>query len=323
MGFCVGGVLNMSQSFAMIFPGQGSQSVGMLRELSDIFPEIKLTFEKASRVLGYDLWELTQSGPAEKLNQTIYTQPALLAADIAVWHCWKKLNGPTPAYLAGHSLGEYAALVVADALQFEDAVALVSDRGKFMQAAVSEDKGAMAAIIGLDDQMVLALCKEASSIGVVSPANYNSIGQVVISGEKPAVLKAMQLAENRGARMTKIIPVSVPSHCALMQSAADHLAQKLKQVTFSQPVIHVIQNRDAIPHHSSEKILENLIQQLVHPVRWTDTIQMMLSKSIRHIIECGPGRVLSGLNKRISRDIHVYTLQTETEIQQAIQALGA
>lgn len=313
----------MSQKFAMIFPGQGSQSVGMLSELADNFPAVKLIFEQASTILKYDLWELVQSGPAEKLDQTVFTQPALLAADIAVWTCFQKLTDLKPDVVAGHSLGEYAALVAAEVLSFEEAVQLVSDRGRFMQEAVSVDTGAMAAIVGLDDAVVLTICERASAEtnGLVSAANFNSIGQVVIAGEKKAVLAAIELATQAGARIAKLIPVSVPSHCALMQPAADRLAAELKKINIISPKIKVIHNIDAKSHADSADMLAALKEQLTQPVRWVDTICAITAQGVNLFLECGPGRVLAGLNKRISRDIQTINLQTELEIKEAIKII--
>ena len=318
----------MSQKFAMIFPGQGSQSVGMLSELADNFPAVKLIFEQASTILKYDLWELVQSGPAEKLDQTVFTQPALLAADIAVWTCFQKLTNLKPDVVAGHSLGEYAALVVAEVFTFEEAVQLVSDRGRFMQEAVSVGTGAMAAIVGLDDAVVLTICERASAEtnGLVSAANFNSIGQVVIAGEKKAVLAAIELATQAGARMAKLIPVSVPSHCALMRPAADYLAielkkLELKKINIISPKIKVIHNIDAKSHADSADMLAALKEQLTQPVRWVETIQAITAQGVNLFLECGPGRVLAGLNKRISRDIQTINLQTELEIREAIKII--
>jgi len=292
----------MSTSFAMLFPGQGSQSVGMLSDLAAKHALVQETFSEASDVLDDDLWELAQSGPEEKLNQTEFTQPALLAADIATWRCWQAVGGGQPAFVAGHSLGEYAALVCADALSFADAIALVAARGKFMQAAVPEGTGAMAAILGLEDQAVEAVCVQALEVGVVSPANYNSVGQVVIAGEVAAVEKAMQLAKEAGA-IAKKIPVSVPSHCALMQPAADQMAEKLRAIEIKQPIIKVIQNADVKSFESPGAIRDALTRQLIAPVRWVETIQFMQQEGITQFFECGPGKVLAGLNKRISKEI--------------------
>ena len=313
---------------AYVFPGQGSQSVGMLSELNQQSPIVQTVFLKASHILDYDLWELVQSGSAEKLDQTVFTQPALLAADIAVWTCFQKLTDLKPDVVAGHSLGEYAALVAAGALQFEEAVQLVSDRGKFMQEAVLVDTGAMAAIVGLDDAVVVTICERASAEtnGLVSAANFNSIGQVVIAGEKKAVLAAIELAKQAGARIAKLIPVSVPSHCALMQPAADYLAVELKKLELKKiniisPKIKVIHNIDAKSHIDLADMLAALKEQLTQPVRWVDTIGAITAQGVNLFLECGPGRVLAGLNKRISRDIQTMNLQTESEIKEAIKII--
>jgi [acyl-carrier-protein] S-malonyltransferase len=290
--------------FAFLFPGQGSQSVGMLSDLSARFPSVKKTFDTASSILGYDLWDLTQQGPAEKLDQTEFTQPALLAADVAVWECWQSINQQKPQFFAGHSLGEYAALVCAESIAFEDAVSLVSYRGKYMQSAVPENTGAMAAIVGLEDDAVATVCDQASDIGLVSPANFNSLGQVVIAGEVLAVEKAIELAKTAGAKIAKKIPVSVPSHCALMQPAADQMTQKLAYIDIKKPVVPVIQNADVAYFETAQAIRAALVKQLISPVRWVETIQYMMKNDCHLFFECGPGKVLSGLNKRISRDIN-------------------
>lgn len=300
--------------FALLFPGQGSQSVGMLSDLPEKFPRVKNIFENASDILRYDLWDLVQNGPAEKLDQTEFTQPALLAADVAVFEYWKSTSEKNPAFLAGHSLGEYAALVCADAIQFEDAIALVAARGKFMQEAVPAGVGAMAAIVGLEDADVIAICNSASSTGIVSPANFNSIGQIVIAGENTAVEKAITLAQEKGAKIAKKIPVSVPSHCALMQSAADKMAEKLKSVEIQKPKIPVIQNADVMSYDVPEKIRDALIRQLISPVRWVETIQFMINHNVKTFYECGPGKVLCGLNKRISKEINSVSVSVSGSI---------
>lgn len=289
---------------AFLFPGQGSQSVGMLFSLAQQFTCVHALFSQASDVLHYDLWDLVKNGPAEKLDQTEFTQPALLVADVAVWECWKLnnlKNVAMPHFLAGHSLGEYAALVCAESIDFQEAVSLVSLRGNYMQAAVENGAGAMAAIVGLSDEIVVDVCNKAG--GIVSPANYNSIGQVVIAGETAAVEKAIELAKTAGAKIAKKIPVSVPSHCALMQSAADKMAEKLKSVVIKMPQIPVIQNADVKSFESPDLIRDALVRQLISPVRWVETIQFMMAHNVMHFYECGPGSVLSGLNKRISREI--------------------
>lgn len=286
----------------MIFPGQGSQSVGMLGELAEQQPAVGSVFARASEVLGYDVWQLVQKGPEEKLNQTEYTQPALLAADVAVFESWRALGGPLPSLLAGHSLGEYAALVCADAIHFEDAVQLVANRGRYMQAAVVAGEGAMGAIIGLDEQQVQSLCVEASQGNIVSPANFNSVGQTVVAGQVDAVNRAIVLAKERGAKIAKLIPVSVPSHCALMDPAAKRLAEDLAKTDIKSPRIPVVHNVDVAFHDDPQAIRSALVNQLVSPVRWVETIQLMLEQGIVNLVECGPGKVLAGLVKRISKE---------------------
>lgn len=311
----------MIQTFALLFPGQGSQSVGMLKALADTFPVVKTVFSKASECFGEDLWELSQQGPAERLDQTSFTQPALLAAGIAVWECWREMGGPMPQYVAGHSLGEYAALVCANVLSFEETMRLVVKRGLFMQAAVPEGVGAMAAIIGLDDADVQSACDSASDIGLVSPANFNSIGQVVIAGETAAVEKAMDLAKSAGARLVKRIAVSVPSHCALMKPAALQMKTELSTATFHAPQIPVIHNVNANVINSPEAIREALIQQLVSPVRWVTSIQKMMQCGVQYFFECGPGSILSGLNKRISKECITHALDSKESIIYGIQLI--
>lgn len=308
-------------NFAIIFPGQGSQSIGMLYDLAQEKPTIKKSFDQASNVLGYDLWELVQAGPKEKLDQTQFTQPALLAADIAIFECWKELGGPLPTMMAGHSLGEYAALVAANALNFEDAIKLVANRGRYMQEAVAEGEGAMAAIIGLDEQQVESLCQEAAKGEIISPANYNSQGQIVIAGQANAVNRAIALAKDKGAKIAKLIPVSVPSHCALMKAAAERLAVDLAQVNIVKPEIAVIHNHDVSVHHSPQEIRDALVTQLVSPVRWVETIQFMFNRGINLWLECGPGKVLAGLNKRIVRAGNVLSINTLESITASMDVI--
>lgn len=290
---------------AFVFPGQGSQSVGMLNDLSSRHPCVKATIEEASDVLHYDMWQLISNGPEEKLNQTEYTQPALMATDVACWRVWCAEHDERPALLAGHSLGEFAAFVAAEALRFNDGLMLVAQRGQLMQAAVPVGEGAMAAIVGLDDAEVQLLCEQAAEGQVVSPANYNSIGQIVIAGHAPAVERAVVLANAAGARLAKLIPVSVPSHCALMMPAAVGLKQQLDAITLNPPIFPVIQNVDARVHHDIADIRHCLIEQLTRPVRWVATIQNMQAQGITEMVECGPGKVLAGLIKRISREVTV------------------
>lgn len=295
----------MMQKTAFVFPGQGSQSVGMLQNIASTHPIIQETFKEASEALGYDLWALTAHGPAEKLNQTEYTQPALLTAGVAMW---RLVRGQTPTFLAGHSLGEYTALVCAESLTLIDAVRLVALRGRLMQEAVKEGEGAMAAILGLENDAVRTICEETATLSdIVSPANYNTIGQVVISGHKTAVLRAMERAKAYGAKRALLLPVSVPSHCVLMKPAAVHLRKAMAEIPFKLPCIPVIHNVDVSMHQSVDEIRQVLVEQLYQPVRWVETIQWMALKGIKTVYECGPGAVLSGLNKRIDA-----TLQCES-----------
>ncbi|MEY3182967.1 MAG: S-malonyltransferase [Pseudomonadota bacterium] len=297
------------KKMAFVFPGQGSQSLGMLADLAEKTPIVKSCFAEASSVLGYDLWQLTQEGPEEQLNQTQYTQPALLAAGVAFWRFWcEKYPNQRPLVMAGHSLGEYTALVCANSLDFKEAIKIVSNRGRFMQEAVPQGKGAMAAILGLTDEQVQVACREASEGDIVSAANYNSKGQVVIAGETQAVERAMDRAKAMGARKTLLLPVSVPSHCALMAPASLRLAQQLRETTFNVPNIPVLHNVDLAFHQTKEAIQDALINQLVRPVRWVETIQLMETLGIERIIECGPGRVLCGLIKRIVPSIESISL---------------
>ena len=308
--------------FSFLFPGQGSQSLMMLSDLASQFPVVHAVFEEASQVLGCDLWALTQEGPVEKLNQTEWTQPALLAADYAVWRCWQCLEGPDPALLAGHSLGEYAALVVAGAVSLVDAIDVVALRGRAMQAAVPEGVGAMAAIIGLDEAEVIALCEAVTSEGdVVSPANFNSIGQTVIAGEIKAVERVMASAKADGAKIAKRIPVSVPSHCPLMAPAAQQLAEKLETITIKPPAIPIIHNVDVSQHKEASTIRQALVAQLTQPVRWVETIQKMEAAGIKKLVECGPGKVLMGLNKRITKAIPTELTNTPEKLRSLAESI--
>lgn len=293
----------MSQSFAFVFPGQGSQQVGMLAELAAENPIIQNTFAEASAVLGYDLWELVKNGPEADLNQTDRTQPALLVAGVALWRLWLEKGGMKPAMMAGHSLGEYTALVCSGAIEFSDAVTLVRLRGEYMQQAVPAGAGAMAAILGLADDAILISCEAAQQGQVVSPVNYNCPGQVVIAGEKDAVERAIVACKEAGAKRAIPLPVSVPSHCSLMKPAADKLANALANITISMPEIPVIQNVSAAEPETVEQLASNLLAQLYSPVLWTDSVQAMVDQGIEVTIECGPGKVLSGLNKKIHKPL--------------------
>jgi [acyl-carrier-protein] S-malonyltransferase len=288
-------------SLAFIFPGQGSQSEGMLSTLAAEFSEVEATYREASEVLGYDLWDIVQNGPADKLNSTDITQPAMLAAGVAVWRVWQAKGGAQPAVLAGHSLGEYTALVCGGSLAFTDAIKLVAERGRLMQAAVPAGTGAMAAVLGLEDDAVRQACSDAAAGEVLEAVNFNSPGQVVVAGNKAAVERVVDLAKERGAKRALLLPVSVPSHCALMQPAADQLATVLKDVAIQAPTIPVINNADVASPSEPDAIRDALVRQLYSPVRWVETIQKMATDGVERLIECGPGKVLVGLNKRIER----------------------
>lgn len=302
----------------MVFPGQGSQSVGMLSELAEAFPVVKETFGAASDVLGYDLWLRSSEGPVELLNQTRCTQPALLAAGVATWRCWRERTDQLPAMMAGHSLGEYTALVCADAIDFADAVGLVEKRGTHMQNAVPEGSGAMAAILGLDDDKVKDICSQAAENEIVSAVNFNSPGQVVIAGSTAAVERAMGLAREAGARRVLPLPVSVPSHCSLMQPAAEAFAADLAEVTISTPAIPVLHNVDVEPHDEPDAIRDVLMGQLYKPVRWVEIIRAMRAAGINNVLEMGPGKVLAGLNKRIDKTMPGIAIQTAADLEKAL-----
>lgn len=309
------------QNFAFVFPGQGSQFLGMLGALSDEFSVVKETFSEASDVLHYDLWDLVQQGPESRLHQTEVTQPALLAADIAIFRCWKSLTKVKPSIMAGHSLGEFAALVAAKALSFKEGIVLVAQRGRYMQEAVPIGLGAMAAIIGLDDAEVEALCLVAQQDQVVAPANFNAVGQVVIAGDKAAVERAVVLAKAQKAKIAKLIPVSVPSHSLLMKPAAEQLQHALAECVLRPPVIPVIHNANVSSEVCPQRMAALLTQQLVLPVRWVETIRYMHSNGINTFIECGPGKVLSGLVKRIERSAITFATDTPALLAEAIQAV--
>ncbi|OFS09452.1 ACP S-malonyltransferase [Hafnia sp. HMSC23F03] len=285
--------------FAMVFPGQGSQTVGMLADLATQFPIVEQTFAEASDALGYDLWKLVQEGPAEELNKTWQTQPALLAASVAIYRVWQQQNGAQPAMMAGHSLGEYSALVCAGVLDFKQAIRLVELRGKLMQEAVPAGTGAMSAIIGLDNDAIAKACEESAQGEVVSPVNFNSPGQVVIAGNKDAVERAGAACKAAGAKRALPLPVSVPSHCALMKPAAEKLAVALQEVTFNAPLFAVINNVDVKAETSPEAIRDALVRQLYSPVRWSESVEFMAGEGVEHLLEVGPGKVLTGLTKRI------------------------
>ncbi|AKU62300.1 malonyl CoA-ACP transacylase [Aggregatibacter aphrophilus] len=288
------------KKFAMVFPGQGSQTVGMLAELAGDYPIVQETFKQASEVLGYDLWQLVQEGPAEELNKTWQTQPALLTASVVVYRVWQqKYPELKPEVMAGHSLGEYSALVCAGVLDFQDAVKLVELRGKLMQQAVPEGTGAMYAIIGLDNEAIINACKQAEQGEVVSAVNFNSPGQVVIAGAKAAVERAAALCKEAGAKRALPLAVSVPSHCALMKPAADQLSVSLESITLKAPTVSVLNNVDVKAETDADAIRNALVRQLYSPVRWTETVEKMSHSGVEVLVEIGPGKVLNGLTKRI------------------------
>ena len=313
----------MSTKLAFVFPGQGSQSIGMLASLAEEYKSVVATFAEASEALDMDLWALVQNGPEEDLNKTENTQPALLTASTAIWRIWQENNGQQPSMLAGHSLGEYSALVAADVLSLSAAAKLVQQRGQFMQQAVAPGQGSMAAIIGLEDAKVEQACVDAGQGQVVSAVNYNSPGQVVIAGDKAAVERAMELCKEAGAKRALPLAVSVPSHCALMEPAAKQLEQALADVEFKQPSIPVINNVDAKVETDADAIKGALVRQLHCPVRWVDGVNAMVEQGVTATYECGPGKVLSGLNKRINKQLDIKPLQDVASIQAAIAAKDA
>lgn len=307
--------------FAMVFPGQGSQEIGMLKELSEVYPIVQEIFSEASSVLGYDLWNLVQEGSAEKLGQTWVTQPALLAASVAIFKVWQQKEGAKPHFMAGHSLGEYSALVCAGVIDFRDAIKLVELRGKLMQEAVPVGTGAMYAIIGLDNDVVVKACKEAAQGQVVSPVNFNSPGQVVIAGNKEAVERAAILCKEAGAKRALPLAVSVPSHCELMKPAADKLAEKLKTISFQEPQYSVINNVDVKIETSAQAIKDALIAQLYSPVRWTEIVEFMANQGTTLLVEMGPGKVLTGLTKRIIKTLSGCSVNDPTSLDVALESV--
>ncbi|WP_430389470.1 ACP S-malonyltransferase [Dyella sp. 20L07] len=304
-------------SLAFVFPGQGSQSVGMLAELAAAHPEVKSTFDEASQGAGVDLWTLSQQGPEESLNSTENTQPALLAASVAVWRVWQKLGGAQPAQLSGHSLGEYSALVCAGALSLHDAAALVAERGRLMQAAVPPGVGAMAAILGGDDAQIAAVCEEVAQGQVVSPANFNSPGQLVIAGNSEAVDRALAKLAEQGVKKAIKLAVSVPSHCALMRDAADRLGERMTAIQWQLPTIPVVQNAEARSYGTLEDIRGALQRQLYLPVRWTECVQALVAGGATRVIEAGPGKVLAGLIKRIDKSVEARAIGTPADLDAA------
>lgn len=309
---------------AFLFPGQGSQSLGMLQELAARHPEIQKTFAAASQALDMDMWQLVQEGPEQTLGMTENTQPVMLTAGYAVWQAWRAAGGPLPAIMAGHSLGEYTALVCAQALQFEEAVRLVRDRGRYMQEAVPSGTGGMAAILGLDETQIRQACEQAAGGEVVEPVNFNAPGQVAIAGHRTAVDRAVDAAKALGARKAIPLALSVPAHSSLMRPAARRLAQRLNEISVKTPQVPVVHNFHVQTESSPDSIRTRLVQQLDAPVRWVETIQSMAQQGMRRFVECGPGAVLSGLNKRIVKEAElVLSLDKPERFDQALAACKA
>jgi [acyl-carrier-protein] S-malonyltransferase len=309
--------------FALVFPGQGSQSVGMMKGYADL-PIIQETFSEASDILHEDFWAMVNNGPSDSLNLTTNTQPLMLMSGIAVYRAWKNLGGADPSFIAGHSLGEYTALVVSGAMSFKDALSIVRFRGEAMQQAVPEGTGKMAAILGLEDNVIQAVCSEISKNSEnesLEPANFNSPGQVVIAGHKNAVLRGIELAKEKGAKMAVLLPMSVPSHCSLMASAAEKMQQRLETIPLLAPSIPIIHNADVKQHNNSTDIKNILVKQLCIPVRWTETINAFNTENVTHIAECGPGKILTGLNKRINKNLQNIALSDTNALQQALNIL--
>jgi len=313
----------MSKKIAFVFPGQGSQAVGMLAEMAVVEPVIEQTFASASEVLDYDLWQLVQDGPDSELNQTDKTQPAMLAAGVAMYRAWQNSSAITPAVMAGHSLGEYTALVCAGAIPFAAAIGLVEKRGRFMQQAVPAGEGAMAAILGLDDAQVIKCCEEAAEGEIISAVNFNSPGQVVVAGTAAAVDRITGIAKAAGAKRALILPVSVPSHCELMRPAAEQMAPLLASLEITAPAIPVIHNADVASHQSADAIRDALLRQLYNPVRWVESVQQIAANDIDTLVECGPGKVLAGLNKRIDRSMTALPIFDPASLEKAIATVTA
>ncbi len=309
-------------TLAIVFPGQGSQAAGMQAALAEDYPEIRATYREASDQLGFDLWELVQDGPAEGVNETVVTQPAMLTAGVAAWRAWRKAGGDAPAYMAGHSLGEYTALTCAGALPFADAVRLVSRRAELMQAAVPAGEGAMAAVLGLDDDVVVSVCRAAAEGEVVSAVNFNSPGQVVIAGHRDAVERACAQAKVAGAKRTMMLSVSVPAHCDLMRPAAAEFSTALAGIDFAPPSIPVVSNVDVKPYDSAAGIRNGLERQLYSPVRWTETVRYLVGRGVTFLVEAGPGKVLTGLARRIDRSVPAACLDSPAALREALEQSG-
>lgn len=308
---------------AMVFPGQGSQSAGMQAALAAEFPEVRRVYEEAGDTLGVDLWRITQATTQEQLDETVNTQPAMLAAGYACWTIWKQRGGCDAVFMAGHSLGEYTALVCAGAIQFADALRLVRRRAELMQAAVPAGQGAMAALLGLDDAAVIDVCEQVANGEVVSAVNFNAPGQVVIAGDKAAVERATVAAKSAGAKRAILLNVSVPSHCELMRDASVELADTLATAAISETGVPVINNADVVPYVSVEQIRDGLRRQLFSPVRWVETIKYMVTKDAGLLVECGPGKVLAGLTRRIDRSLAAEFIDSPESLDNAIHAASS
>ncbi|MFN3580527.1 MAG: ACP S-malonyltransferase [Pseudomonas sp.] len=311
----------MTQALAFVFPGQGSQAIGMLADLAEQHAVIGETFTEASEALGYDLWKVCQQGSEEQLNRTDITQPAILAASVALWRLWCAQTELRPSHVAGHSLGEYSALVAAQVLGFADALKLVERRGQLMQQAVPQGQGGMAAILGLEDQQIIDICAQAAQGEVVSAVNFNAPGQVVIAGQAAAVERAIAGCKEAGAKRAIALPVSVPSHCALMQSAAEQLAVDFRDLNWGQPQLTLVQNVTARPAADLNQLRTLLVQQLYSPVRWVGTVGWMAEQGVTDLVECGPGKVLSGLNKRCVKGLNTYNLESADGFATALAQL--
>lgn len=312
----------MNKQIAFVFPGQGSQSVGMLADLNEAFPIVKQTFDEASDVFGRYMWALAQQGPEQELAQTEITQPIMLIAGVAAWRAWCQASDIRPALMAGHSLGEYTAYVCADAITLADGVALVKRRGELMRDACPGGQGKMAAILGMEDDAIKSVCADAAQGEVVQAVNFNAPGQVVIAGHSTAVDRAIELAKKAGARKAMPLAVSVPCHSDLMRAASEELAAKLNATQFNNPVIPVVNNIDARIELDPGKIREKLIVQLYSPVLWVDSVKTMAEQGITRMVECGPGKVLSGMNKRIVRELEVFNVQDKASLDATLSALA-
>jgi len=308
----------MNTELAFVFSGQGSQKIGMLADMAATFPIVNKTFAEASDVLGYDLWDLCQNGEQEQLNATETTQPLLLTSSVALWRVWNEKQGKRPALLAGHSLGEWSALVCADVLAFSDAVDLVRKRGAYMQAAVPKGEGSMAAVLNMEDEKILAVCKEASGLGVVEAVNFNSPGQVVIAGQVAAVDKASELLKAAGAKRVLPLPVSAPFHTSLMKPAAENMAKHIAATVFRSPSIPVVHNVNAKTSTDPEAIKELMIQQIHHPVLWVDCVKALVNAEIKTVVECGPGKVLCGLCTRIEKELTAFGIEDVAGLEKAL-----